>query len=354
MRPSARNAWWSAERTNRPRATCGKGAAARAYRSAGRASTRRHRRSRTRPGPRQTKPRADAGLRRRPRRRRSSSAWRGSARPGARAARGRTPASARSRAAAARNPSRKVIRLRGPARHHQVADRDLHGLALLVARSRAHLDESLVRPRLRRPHLEHLGFHGELVARPHGQRPAEFVEAGADDAPGRLEVALHQEAHGHRRGVPAARGKPAEDRAPRGLLVLVERLRIEFRREAFDALALDAQAPRAVFLSGCEVLEIPHAGLLCSVGQASGPNPAPAAMAAALMRAKAASARLCATKTSASSPVQASASHPKTAAIASRVRLPISGQSSRPAPCDAKYSASARPNMPQNGPTTRR
>src|SRR5690242_10015832 len=136
--------------------------------------------------------------------------------------------------------------------------------------------------------------------------------------------------------MPAARGEATEDRAPRGVLVLMERLRIEFRRKALDPLGLHAQPAGAVLLSDGEVLEIPHAALLCSVGHVSGPNHAPPATAITLMSPKAASARLCATNTTASSPLHASASHPTSAAMVRRVRLPISGQSSRPAPCDAK------------------
>src|SRR5207248_2311961 len=146
--------------------------------------------------------------------------------------------------------------LRRPARHDEIADGDLHRLALLVARRRAHLDETLVWPRLRRPHLEHLDVEIQLIVRPHGQRPAKFVEARADDAARGLELALHEEPHGHRRGMPAARRLAAEDRAARRVAIEVERLRVEFRREGLDALLIYAQAPRAVDLAGGEVLEI--------------------------------------------------------------------------------------------------
>src|SRR3989441_3382203 len=81
-------------------------------------------------------------------------------------------------------------------------------------------------------------------------------------------------------------------------------------------------------------------------GQRTRPNQAPLATAPALIRPKAASAALSATKTYETSPLHRSASQPPPAAIASRVRFASSGQSSRPAPCDAKYSAMPSPKRP--------
>src|SRR5213078_2947842 len=140
--------------------------------------------------------------------------------------------------------------------------------------------------------------------------------------------------------MPAARGQSAEDGAASCVFVEVERLRIEFRRERLDALLADGDPARAVDLARGEVLEIFFAhvsDLLCS-GHISGPNHAPPATAAALMSPKAASARLCARKTCDRLPLQRSASVPASAAIG--------GHSKRPAPCEAKYSASASPSMP--------
>src|ERR1043166_8964390 len=205
------------------------------------------------------------------------------------------------------------------ARHDEVADGHLHRLAPLVAGCGAYLDHALIGTRLRRPHLEHLDVEVELVAGAHRQRPAELVEARADDAARRLELAFDQEPHGHRRGMPAARRQAAENRAARRIGVEVEGLRVEFGGEALDARLVDAQPTGAVALAGGQVLEIfaSHvAVLLCSVGQVSGPNHAPPATAAALMTPNATSARLCARKTWTRSPLHASASQPTSAAIA--------------------------------------
>src|ERR1051326_6550143 len=186
-------------------------------------------------------------------------------------------------------------------------------------------------------------MEAEFVARPHGQRPAEFVEARADDAARRLELALDEKPHRERGGVPAARREAGEDRAARRFLLEVGGVRIELGREGLDLLLVDGDAPGAVDLADGEVLEVfcAHvADLLCSAaarhGHVKAPNHAPPATAATLINPKATSATLCAKNPCARSPLQRSASQPAIAAIARRVRLATSGQSSRPAPCEAK------------------
>src|SRR5262245_19220757 len=241
-----------------------------------------------------------------------------------------------------------------PAQHDQIADRYLHRFAVLIPRRGFELDHSLGRARFRRPHLEHLGLDVKLVARPYRQRPAEFVEARADDAAGRLEIALDQQPHREGRGMPPTGGQSAEYRPARGIFVLVKSLRVEFRRKSLDAVFLHADAARPVDLARRKVLEVPfaHVAALLSRatvarhGHVNGPNQAPPATAAALISPNATSARLCAMKTCERSPFQRSASPPRRAAMARRARLAMSGHSRRPAPWEAKYSASASPNIP--------
>src|SRR5207249_4030688 len=140
-----------------------------------------------------------------------------------------------------------------------------------------------MRARFRRSHVEDFALDVQLVTRSHGKWPAELVEARTDDAAGGFEVALDQQSHRERGGMPAACRQAAEYRVARRLFVLVERLRIEFRRECLDALLFDGDAPGAVDLSDGEVFEIllAHIGdLLCSTaavlhGHVSGPNQAP-------------------------------------------------------------------------------
>src|SRR5271163_3419641 len=91
-----------------------------------------------------------------------------------------------------------LISLGLTARHDECRDQDLHRLAVLVEGGGAHLDETLRRARLRRPHLQHLAFDMQLVARPHRMRPAELLEPGADDAARGREIALDQKPHRRR------------------------------------------------------------------------------------------------------------------------------------------------------------
>src|SRR5262245_42631335 len=98
----------------------------------------------------------------------------------------------------------------------------------------------------------------QLVSWPHRPRPAHFVESGADDAARGIELAFHEKAHGHRRGMPAARSQSPEERVAGAVLVQMKGLRIEFRGEGLDARGLDRKPARAEFLSRLKILEISH------------------------------------------------------------------------------------------------
>src|SRR5437016_13565488 len=96
----------------------------------------------------------------------------------------------------------------------------------------------------------------QLVSRSNRTRPAHFVEPGTDDAARRLELAVDQEAHRHRRRVPAACRQSLEERFARSVFVQMERLRIEFGRKGFDTRGFDRELARAELLPGFKVLEI--------------------------------------------------------------------------------------------------
>src|SRR5213593_4484164 len=132
--------------------------------------------------------------------------------------------------------------------YHEVPDGDLNGLVVLVERRRSHLDHSLIGTRPRRPYLDDLGLDAQLIPGPHRPWPAELVEAGAHDAAGGSEVTLDQQPHGDRAGVPPAGGQPAEDRVARGVLVEMERLRVELRGKGLDSLLVDRQRTGAIDL----------------------------------------------------------------------------------------------------------
>src|SRR5262245_55420331 len=213
----------------------------------------------------------------------------------------------------------------------------------MVQRRRPDLDQSLIRARFRRPHVEDFAFDMQFIARPHRARPAEFVEADPDDAAGGLEFALHQEPHGDRRSMPAARRQPAEHRALGRLLVEMKGLRIEFGRKGHDPCRIEHSAARTINLPGGEVLEISpvHTGPPAAMtarrgGHAIRPNQAPPATAPALTSPKVASASPSARNTPPAPNESCKATHPPPTAIASRNAAAMSAHPSRPAPCDAK------------------
>jgi len=96
----------------------------------------------------------------------------------------------------------------------------------------------------------------KLIAGPYRSWPAEFVEAGADDAAGRGKLALDQQPHRDRGGVPAARGETAEYRAGRRTFVEVKGLRIEFGGKALDAFGIDANAAGLKGLSSFKLFQV--------------------------------------------------------------------------------------------------
>src|SRR5262245_47516245 len=88
--------------------------------------------------------------------------------------------------------------LRRAARQDEARHQHLHRLAILIERGRPHLDQPLLGARPRWTHLDDLALDAQLIARAHRVRPAEFIEARADDAAGGLELTLDQEPHGER------------------------------------------------------------------------------------------------------------------------------------------------------------
>src|SRR5579862_1906776 len=192
----------------------------------------------------------------------------------------------------------------------------------------------------------------QFVAGPHRTRPAQLLEADAENAAGRPELAVDHQSHGHRGGVPAACGETLKRRFLCRLLVDVERLRIELPRKSENLLFVDTQPAGVENLARREILQIAHGHLRGSscerrTGRSLRPlNHTPLATAAALIKPNAASATAKAMKTSVRLPPQRKASQPPPVAITRRAILASNGHSRRPAPCEAKYSAMPRPNRP--------
>src|SRR4029077_18561213 len=71
-----------------------------------------------------------------------------------------------------------------------------------------------------------------------------------------FELALDQEPHAHRRGMPAARSQALENRIARGGFIEMEGLRVELRREGLDLVLLDREPAGAEFLPDGIVLDV--------------------------------------------------------------------------------------------------
>src|SRR5829696_6873442 len=129
--------------------------------------------------------------------------------------------------------------------YHQISNKDLSRVVVMVQRGRADLDQALVWARPRQSHFQHFALEAKFVSRTNRTRPAEFIESRADDAARRLELASDQEPHCHGCGVPAASRQSAEHRLLRGLLVEMEGMRIEVGGEPLDLFLVDHKAPGA-------------------------------------------------------------------------------------------------------------
>src|SRR5438552_18010906 len=147
----------------------------------------------------------------------------------------------------------------------EAADEHLHGLVVLVERGGAHLDAPLLGARLRLPHFEDLALDAQHVSGTRGLGPAEFLEARAEDAARGLHLAVDDEAHRERGGVPAARRESLEERAARRRFVEMIGLRIVLLRERLDGIGVDGDAAAgSVRLAGSEIFEkaLDHARIL--------------------------------------------------------------------------------------------
>src|SRR5690348_6792266 len=142
----------------------------------------------------------------------------------------------------------------------------------------------------------------QFVAGTNRARPAQFVEADAENPAGRFEFAVDQKAHGHRCSVPTARGEARKRRLFRRLLVDMIRLRIVFLGKGEDLGFVDPLAAALKNLADGEIFQVAfgHLSIHASFPRASRSgfsNHDPPATAAALMRPKAQSATAKATYT---------------------------------------------------------
>ncbi|KAF1852500.1 hypothetical protein Lal_00037233 [Lupinus albus] len=159
---------------------------------------------------------------------------------------------------------------RAAARHQQVAGHDEHGFVVLVVGGHAMVEETLLRFGLRSLDAQHFGFQSQHVAGTGRTRPAEFIEAGTDDAA--LDVqGIDQQAHGQRGSMPAAGGQSAEE----GLLccrfVEVEGLGVVLLGELLDLFGAHGERTRrAEHLAGLEVVEASYGHSITTVRKTKG------------------------------------------------------------------------------------
>jgi len=157
-----------------------------------------------------------------------------------------------------------------PAWDQEISRIDLHGFLVLVECRGAHPDQASIGSRLRMSHFEDLARCVQFVAWAYRTRPAQFVEAHAQDAACRPELSLDQKAHGDCGGVPATRREAAKDRLGRGLLVEMIGLRIELRGKSFDLFPVDPQPAGGKDLACGEVLKIEFVHFLSDCGSVLG------------------------------------------------------------------------------------
>src|SRR5262249_45412563 len=125
------------------------------------------------------------------------------------------------------------------------------------------------------------------------------------------------------------RAPRSEDAVPGGIVIEMERLRIELGSEALDPITLDADATGTGGLADGKIVEVSrghfdaptndNAASCPRHDQLNLPNQAPPATAVTTIRPKVASATACATNTSKRSAFHRSASHPPPAAMINRV-----------------------------------
>src|ERR1700689_3196987 len=131
----------------------------------------------------------------------------------------------------------------------------LHLVAILIERDVADAHDGLIGLGARRNDFEDLAFHAQRIARTHRLGPNDFATE-ADDAGRQGQTAVNEETHGHGSHVPAAGGESAENAALGSGFVQMERLRIEFRGEGFDASFVHAVDRRGEALADGEVVQI--------------------------------------------------------------------------------------------------
>ena len=118
-----------------------------------------------------------------------------------------------------------------------------------------------------RPRFEHLEPDVQRVARIHRSQPAQLFDAGRAEARRFEQVGVAHHAHGHRAGVPAARGQASEQRCFGRGVVDMEGLRVEVAREREHRPRASRESTELAHLAGGKVFP-PVADVGIGVGHA--------------------------------------------------------------------------------------
>src|SRR4051794_22240887 len=160
---------------------------------------------------------------------------------------------------------------RVPALDKHAADERDHLLTMLVHAGVVHGDHAPARAVVQRPGLDHLAAVRHGIADIDRLEPLQVAEARRRSELGDRFAArppfvvfapatVDQQPHPDAGGVPPRGAEPAEVRARRGVVVDMERLRIEALREGLDVLGGEDVAADLDGLADADVLEELHVG----------------------------------------------------------------------------------------------
>lgn len=141
------------------------------------------------------------------------------------------------------------------ARNNKLGLLNLNDVAALVYRPAEKNDRAAIGSRPRWRNFNDFALNMEYVSGTGRCRPAQ-LSTGADEAAGERRTTLDIQTHRDRSGVPTARRQALEERAFRGLLVRVKRLRIELNRECPDLRFVKPVRSAGKALSDVKIVKI--------------------------------------------------------------------------------------------------
>jgi hypothetical protein len=148
-----------------------------------------------------------------------------------------------------------ACRFVGAARNQEISGKNLYRFVVLVEGRRSNADHAAIGPRIGGPYFEDFTLGVQFVAGANRARPAQFVEAYAQNATRRPKLTVDQKPHGHCGRMPSARRQTLKRRLPGGVLVEMKGLRIELPCESENLILFDAQPTGLENLSDREIFQ---------------------------------------------------------------------------------------------------